>query len=642
MEAESLFMAHEESVPVAEIFDRNIFEKNIKAISVRDSATGNKLVSHGLPAEFVRMTVNKDGTPSMLFKGRQLMSRFDPEREATQVATAALKEGYALILGFGLGFGYHIPAILEAEKTSSFILYEPDPDLLVAALGIVNLSDYLSDPKLQIVTDLNQMFFSTPYGDQLIPAISEAALPGYRGTFAEEYEEFVERIRDIVRNSDILVSTVLTRDGVWYDYMVENFSRYCDLSSIGRLKDKFTGVPAVIVAAGPSLDRNYKLLKKAKGKALILSVGTAIGKFAELDIAPDITLVLESNDIMYQFKDARNMDQGYFALTPNSFDKLFDLPFKGKFCFTGHHEENVFVMDQLNKKDSVIAAGGSVATAAFSVAALAGCDPIIMIGQDLAFGEGGRFHAENTGCAKDNPFNKIKDKSKAVTEKELKEMSMLKVEGYYGGEVLTQANLRNYLLWFERNIPILQQVGREVINSTQGGAKIHGALQLSFEDAVEKYMQSEYPIMDILDEAAVLDPVDRNITGEKFRGLMRKAKHLRGLVAKELDLVEQTFNLLKKIAPDENKTSKKVSEINRLEKKIKRAIKELDPMISPLINQQSLIATKCFDYDGLDELSALRQNMRQSHVLYKGMSAACDKVVASLESIYSNLDTDQN
>lgn len=642
MEAESLFMAHEESVPVAEIFDRNIFEKNIKAISVRDPATGNKLASHGLPAEFVRMTVNKDGTPSMLYKGRQLMSRFDPEREATQVATAALKEGHALVLGFGLGFGYHVPPILEAEKTSSFILYEPDLDLFVAALGIVNLSDYLADPKLQIVTDLNRMFFSTPYGDQLMPAISEAALPGYRGTFAEEYGEFVERIRDIVRNSDILVSTVLTRDGVWYDYMVKNFSRYCDLPSIGRLKDKFTNVPAVIVAAGPSLDKNYKLLKKAKGKALILSVGTAIGKFAKLDIAPDITLVLESNDIMYQFKDARNMDQGYFALTPNSFDKLFDLPFKGKFCFTGHHEENVFVMDQLNKKDSVIAAGGSVATAAFSVAALAGCDPIIMIGQDLAFGEGGRFHAENTGCAKDNPFNKIKDKSKAVTEKELKEMSMLKVEGYYGGEVLTQANLRNYLLWFERNIPILQQVGREVINSTQGGAKIHGALQLSFEDAVEKYMQSEYPIMDILDEAAVLDPVDRNITGEKFRGLIRKAKQLQSMVTKELDLVEQTFNLLKKIAPDEKKTSKKVSEINRLEKKIKRAVEELDPMISPLINQQSLIATKCFDYDGLDELSALRQNMRQSHVLYKGMSAACDKVVASLESIYSNLNTDQN
>lgn len=640
MEAEANYMVPENAIPVAEIFDANIFDQNLKAISSLDPILGTRLEEHGLPAEYVRMRVNKAGVPSLLFKGRQLMSLFDPEQEAMEVASTALEKGYSQVLGFGLGFGFHVPAILEAEKTTAFIIFEPDFDLFVASLGIVNLSEYLSNPKLHIVTDLKQLFFSVPYGNKLMPEISEAPLPGYHGAFMEEYDRFVERIRDVVRNSDILVSTVLCRDGVWYDYMIENFPHYCDLPSIGRLRDKFKGIPAVIVAAGPSLDKNYQLLKKIKGKALILSVGTAIEKFASLGIAPDITLVLESNDIMYQFKNARNMDQGYFALTPNSFGKLFDLPFKGKFCFTGHHEENVFVLEQLNKPDTVIAAGGSVATAAFSIAALCGCDPIIMVGQDLAFGDKGRFHAKNTGCPKDNPFNKRKDKSQPLTDEELKEMSMLKVEGYYGGEVLTQANLLNYLLWFERNIPILQQVGRKVINSTQGGAKIHGALQLPFEEAIEKYVQADFPIMETLDIAAMPDPVDKSKIEQKFRRLIQKAKTLKQMTEKELGLVESTFNQLKSIAPDEETVSKKVFEINRLEKKIKRVVKELDPVISPLINQQSLIATKCFDYDGLSESGTLRQNMRQSHVLYKGLAEASGKLVDSFEKILSHLVSD--
>jgi hypothetical protein len=625
--------------PIAEIFDPGIFSANIAALRTTDPSLASFLEATPLPRGELRVIITRSGFPALIYRGRNLISSYDPVAEAERTAKQALDTNYPLVIAFGFGLGYAVPALLDAKHVENLFVYEPHIDILIAGLGIVDLTDYLTDPRLKIVTATADLFFKVPYAARMIPAIAEAVFPGYRTIFPDELNALKERINDMVRNSDIIVGTILQKDQVWFDYLVENFPKYCDLPSVGRLQNRFKGVPGILVAAGPSLDKNYHLLKEAKGKGLIVSVGTAIRKVGSLGIAPDITIALESNDILYQFEGAEHMEEGYFAASIHSFPGLFDLPFKETFCYAGHHDDDIFFMRSIDKEDGVIAAGGSVATAAFSLLYHAGCNPIIMIGQDLAYADKGKFHAEGVGRHRNNPFKK-RDAEKPLTDKDLEEMSLIKVDGYYGGQVITQTNLMNYLLWFEKNGPLAMGSGREVINCTEGGAKIRGTVQMSLAEAIERYIEQPIPVDEILKKAAKPQKIDRKTGRRIFGKYLRQAKELGRLSKKELALIEKTFDLLKPLVPDEGKVDKKIVEINRLEKKITKILKGLDPIISPLINKENLVATKCFEYDDLEGVAALRQNMRQSHVLYKGIVKAADTLIDALERINKHLKGD--
>jgi hypothetical protein len=58
------------------------------------------------------------------------------------------------------------------------------------------------------------------------------------------------------------------------------------------------------------------------------------------------------------------------------------------------------------------------------------------------------------------------------------------VEGYYGDQVRTEKQLLFYKNWFENQIKNFPQA--MVINSTEGGAKIYGSLQIPFEKVCEE------------------------------------------------------------------------------------------------------------------------------------------------------------
>lgn len=48
----------------------------------------------------------------------------------------------------------------------------------------------------------------------------------------------------------------------------------------------------IVVAAGPSLNKNINELKKAKGKSLIIAVDTALKPLLRAGIVPDMFLLL--------------------------------------------------------------------------------------------------------------------------------------------------------------------------------------------------------------------------------------------------------------------------------------------------------------------------------------------------------------
>jgi len=103
---------------------------------------------------------------------------------------------------------------------------------------------------------------------------------------------------------------------------------------------------------------------------------------------------------------------------------------------------------------------------AFSLAVLWGCDPIILVGQDLAYTHG-RIHAAGRPGGEDE-----------------ERPETLEVPAIDGGTAQTSPVMLSYILWYEEAANTLKASRRRIINGTAAGAYLPGFEHNPFEEAV--------------------------------------------------------------------------------------------------------------------------------------------------------------
>ncbi|MBP2655025.1 MAG: hypothetical protein H6Q73_2594, partial [Firmicutes bacterium] len=129
--------------------------------------------------------------------------------------------------------------------------------------------------------------------------------------------------------------------------------------------------------------------------------------------------------------------------------------------------------------------GASVAHLAFAFASHTGASPIILAGQDLAYGADGK-QSHSSGTIYDGDVYGLSKQEK------------IEVEGYYGGTVYTNRDWQLFKQWFE--LQLLKQPESVVINATEGGARIKGTVELPLKEAVARYCVREVNILEELKE----------------------------------------------------------------------------------------------------------------------------------------------
>jgi hypothetical protein len=132
-----------------------------------------------------------------------------------------------------------------------------------------------------------------------------------------------------------------------------------------------------------------------------------------------------------------------------------------------------------------------------------GADPIILIGQDLAY-SGNRTHAPDTHL-EDHEYDVPKlwldgkndeiqipppEGKGAVQYRFWSRTKVIWVDGVDGEEVPTDRKLLSFLHWFEEVIENLKEK-RTIIDATEGGALIRGTQLMTFNDALEQYCRED-------------------------------------------------------------------------------------------------------------------------------------------------------
>ena len=250
-----------------------------------------------------------------------------------------------------------------------------------------------------------------------------------------------------------------------------------------KMKNLFVGKPAIIVAAGPSLEKNIIHLKSINNSALILAVDTIAERLVKEGIIPHFVFAIERIYEVYDyfFKDKKYPTSTILVAPPVIYPKIIE-DYNGKFVLP--FRDNVNEYKWFNNiydfgEDVYLSMGISVAHLAFGFANHLGCSPIILTGQDLAHGNNGT-HVQGT-IYDNKPVQKTNE--------------TILTSGYHGGEVKTSQIWLEFKKWFELEI---KRKELKVINATEGGALIKYTKQTSLYDCINLYCKDTFEIEELI------------------------------------------------------------------------------------------------------------------------------------------------
>lgn len=420
-----------------------------------------------------------------------LHSAYDPIQEANRIVEDFDFTQYSSLFVFGLGLGYHVLEILKRVGSQTVVyIVEPDWNIIAAAARVLDFAEILGKGRVILVfgteAEIRARLDGWWTGANYIIRLHH---PGFF-IFPPLQRFRTDWVRDV--RHKILELIHYHRVGLGL-FLKDNQLSITDIAAhdvyLARsphpeyLKGGWRH-PVVIVLAGPSVNKNIHVLKEWRNKVTIFCVNTVFNKLLDNGIIPDATFSLDRGLMIYDTdyqRDEPIPDSILFVGNP-VVDPRIVTKFKHSIFVLSLEEAYQRELAAALDDRETIPAGLSVTHYTFSFARLCGASPIILIGQDLAFGEGGHTHASGTMYEND------------VLNEEMTSAdnhNIVYIEGYYGGKVITQVTWRMFRDWYEMELaknPFL------VINATEGGARIAGTVQISLAEALEEYVGEKAPV----------------------------------------------------------------------------------------------------------------------------------------------------
>lgn len=414
-----------------------------------------------------------------------LQSRYNAKKAAADWAEQFpdTNNENVVFLILGLGNGEHIRQLLQRNKDCKSIVYEPSAEIFWDAIQKPLVAQLLNLPNVYICVqgiceNLLQICLETFLSYANYRMAYYCALPNYDTIFEDEYafmkKKYLYEIKRILfnRNTEIFFSKEMLYNAL--QLSGDAIAQY----SIMQLEDivhkkGLDDMAAVLVAAGPSLDKNIEKLKAIKDSVFIMAVDTALNTVLKHGIIPDMTITVDGHKPLVLFEDER-VKKIPIAVSVHSNEMVIKRSEAMRFYELSPEEFLAEVYRQLEKEVQGLPTGGSVANNALALLTLMGFQTVIFMGLDLAY-PGGKQHTYDA-------YHK--------DEALLNEVKYFTVQDIYGNMVLTEANMHLYLKWFESYIAVKKNL--RFIDATEGGALIHGTEIMTMEQVQQEIPSKTY------------------------------------------------------------------------------------------------------------------------------------------------------
>jgi hypothetical protein len=232
---------------------------------------------------------------------------------------------------FGVGLGLHVASIHQKVKSSVYLIVEDDLELFRLSLFVTNYKEISLDATLFfcVFEDDNQ-FFTT--------STNFLKAKHYYNHYIKYFhilshgEEKIEQFHVAATSQSHLLffyNHLLMQYLTPLEYI---FDDYRFLNSSLSLSDKLTDEkPFLLLAAGPSLQKNMEWLKKNRDYFVIVALSATLSILEKEDIKPDIITHLDAFDVakkhfdkLHSLEFIKDSIYMFTARTPKEVVSMFD------------------------------------------------------------------------------------------------------------------------------------------------------------------------------------------------------------------------------------------------------------------------------------------------------------------------------
>jgi len=372
--------------------------------------------------------------------------------------------------------------IIEKVDATSKVIFATGVDYGNAQLPSIDertlIQKWVSDDLLEIVYCSNEKECAT----EVAGLINRLKYDGWRPLLdtdslksdAQRIEGFYSYLGELLNVNKVLENTCDKHMRVYLENSLVNLPIVLATKKLSEIVKNYDYRPVLLVSAGPSLIKQLPILQKYKELFTIIAATATYPNLHKYGIEPDYLIAVDpTNKSVWDENTSSKiiLDVGCDPAT------VWSAPEKTMLC--AHAPIVVDLLEKIGVDIDLLPTGGSVATSAYNVARRLGSNPIVMIGQDLAYSNGQK---RTEGYAFDA----------AVRINQMSEKPTFSIDAYGGqGKVETDGALLLFKTWFENEFSLASDV--TIFNCTEGGADIKGAASVPFNVVCEELSNFSLP-----------------------------------------------------------------------------------------------------------------------------------------------------
>ncbi len=290
------------------------------------------------------------------------------------------------IIGCNIGYGLN-HVLVNTPDAHKVIVVEPSPELIIACLGQSDFREFFKAGKLH---------FAIPDGDYIFSVIKQLDLQFIHGRIhlrsdmpsrqlGAEYAQLSNMVKDKLESFSVEMTTLRLRQDLMVGNELDNFARTLKDGDIAPLKGAAKGLGAVILGAGPSLQKFGPELAKSQGHALYTTALQSLPSVHKVGIKPHFCLAIDFNDSMLRVFDqldlewasdipliySTKVDHRVIERYPGPTIPMWTMGGLGTFA--------------LNRSEEVFDAGGNVSVTLTRFLNWCEASHILLVGQDFAW-----------------------------------------------------------------------------------------------------------------------------------------------------------------------------------------------------------------------------------------------------------------
>jgi len=436
-------------------------------------------------------------------------SRYHPVDEARALVQAQTQRGadaaggddrpeedleHLCFLVGGLGLGYHVAEIERRFTQALLIIAEDDVALIKAALCVTDLTVPLRERRLTFLTSADK----SAVHERLRPIMTPLMLglhfinPAHMHRYHTRFHTEISRLmRDFAGFARLQMVSVVRNARTTCRNAAFNLPAYLVHPSVEVLAGRAAGYPAILVAAGPSLARNIDQLAGLRDHAVIIAVQTVLKTLLARGVQPHFVTSLDYHELSAEFfRGVPDFGDTVLVAEPKVSWHVLDA-FRGRM----HVLHSQFLDDILREaapRRAGLRAGSTVAHLAFYLAEHLGCDPVILVGQDLSFSEGLYYPPgmpiERIWRPELSRFQTIEMKQ---WERIVRSRGVLTVvKDVHGRDAYTDEQMRTYAEQFQAEFLATKT---RIIHACEGGMRLEGTEVMTLRAAARQFCTRPLP-----------------------------------------------------------------------------------------------------------------------------------------------------